>query len=425
MVFKILIKIDHFLVNLEDEIKTYPKALNMRKPLTLIEILTVMDPEEARKQLNLPEDLIALNAGSWGPLCNAAREAINAAYHDESSSRGDNPVHMKAKGSGLTRYSEVVADAKETLASFLGCIPDEVALCSSTTTGMNIFLWGYDWKPGDQILAGSLENPAAKVPLMVLAKRRGIKLGYFDSLNPEKELSEKITSDTRMVLISDVNFTTGSRVNLAKLSKIAHEHDALLLADGIQAVGCRHVKVKELGVDGYALARHKFLCGPDGAGALYVSGKIQDLIHPTYSGVFTDQHHGSGELQPMPSAQKYEVSTRPLPVIAGGTAATRWIMEDVGLDWIVEHTSKLYSRLWSQLSDMPHIELVSGRDQNSLMSLRVRDRDPSEVVERIREHNIFTRTVDVLDPPVIRLSIGFWNRDADIDKIAQVLDSLG
>jgi len=384
-----------------------------------------MNPEEARKQLNLPDDVIAVNAGSWGPLCKAARDAINSAYQEEASSRGDDPNYMKSKKSGLTRYSEVVDESKDILARFLECKLDEVALCDSTTTGMNIFLWGYDWKPGDQILAGSLENPAAKVPLMVLAERRGVELVYFDTHNPEEDLQDKISSKTRVVLVSDVDFATGSRVNLAKLADIVHDYDALLLADGIQAVGNHHVDVRELRVDGYALARHKFLCGPDGAGALFVSEKAQELIHPTYSGVFTDQHHGSGDLQPMSSAQKYEVSTRPLPVVVGGTAATRWIMDDVGLDWIIEHTTKLYTDLWDSLSEMLHIELVSGREQNSLMSLRVKTREPTTIVEKLRKHNIFTRTVGALEPQTIRLSIGFWNRYSDIDMISNILWSLG
>ena len=127
----------------------------------------------------------------------------------------------------------------------------------------------------------------------------------------------------------------------------------------------------------------------------------------------------------MPSAQKYEVSTRPLPVIAGGTAATKWIMDDVGVDWIIEHTSRLYSELWDSMSEMSHIELVSKRDQNSLMSFRVHDLEPGKVVEKLRAHNIFTRSVGALEPPTVRLSIGFWNRHSDIEKISDILGSLG
>jgi L-cysteine/cystine lyase len=318
-----------------------------------------------------------------------------------------------------------MAEAKDVLSRFLGSSPDEIALCDSTTTGMNIFMWGYDWKQGDEIIAGSLENPAAKVPLMILAKRRGVKLTYINQFDGTLEqLSEKISSKTKMVLLSDVNFATGNRVNLKEASRIAHEHDALLLADGIQAVGTRFVDVKKLDVDGYALARHKFLCGPDGAGALYVSKDAMDMIEPTYSGVFSDAHHGSGELTYPDSAQRYEVSTRPLPVIQGGTAATEWIMDKVSLPFIVESTAGLYRALWDGLNDISMVDLISARDQNSLLSFRVKGVEPKQVVDEFKRHYIFTRTVGAIDPPMVRIAIGFWNRESDMEKIVEVVKGL-
>ena len=396
-----------------------------RKILTLSNLNPPMNIEDIRSQLHLKDEVITLNAGSWGPVCQAARIAILEGYTAEASSRGDDPEGMRDKGSGLARYSEVVSEAKEVLSKFLGCSPDEVALCDSTTTGMNIFMWGYDWKPGDEIIAGSLENPAAKVPLMVLAKRTGVKVTYISqNRDTNHELSEAISDKTKMVLISDVNFANGARVDLAESSKISHEHDALLLADGIQAVGTSVVDMKELGVDGYAMARHKFMCGPDGAGALYVSKDAMDKIHPTYSGVFSDAHHGSGELTYPESAQRYEVSTRPLPVIQGGSAATRWIMDEIGVPFIIEKTSGLYKSLWDGLSDIGKVDLVSSRDQNSLLSFRVEGYESKQVVDKFRENMIFTRTVGALDPPTVRVAIGFWNRESDIDKILEVVKTL-
>ncbi len=384
-----------------------------------------MNTEDIRKELHLSDEIIALNAGSWGPLCQAAREGIEEGYSSEASSRGDDPDAMRDKGSGLTRYSEVVAEAKDVLSRFLGSSPDEIALCDSTTTGMNIFMWGYDWKPGDEIIAGSLENPAAKVPLMILAKRRGVKLTYINQFDGTLEqLSEKISGKTRMVLLSDVNFATGGRVDLKEASRMAHDHGALLLADGIQAVGTSFVDVKELDVDGYALARHKFMCGPDGAGALYVSKDAMEVIEPTYSGVFSDAHHGSGELTYPDSAQRYEVSTRPLPVIQGGTAAIEWIMDKVSLPFIVKRTTELYGALWEGLNDISKVDLVSARGQNSLLSFRVKGVEPKQVVDEFRKHHIFTRTVGALDPPVVRVAIGFWNRASDVEKIVDVVNGL-
>ncbi|MBT3284774.1 aminotransferase class V-fold PLP-dependent enzyme [Candidatus Bathyarchaeota archaeon] len=384
-----------------------------------------MNIEDIRKELHMSDEIIALNAGSWGPLCQAARLSIRDGYSSESSSRGDDPDAMRDKGSGLARYSEVVAAAKKVLSRFIGSNPDEIALCDSTTTGMNIFMWGYDWKPGDEIIAGSLENPAAKVPLMILAKRRGVKLTYINQFEGTLEqLSEKISDKTRMVLLSDVNFATGGRVDLKEASRLAHEHDSLLLADGIQAVGTSFVDVKKLDVDGYALARHKFLCGPDGAGALYVSKDAMEVIEPTYSGVFSDAHHGSGELTYPDSAQRYEVSTRPLPVIQGGTAATEWIMDEISLPFIVKRTTMLYGALWDGLNDISKVDLVSARDQNSLLSFRVKGVDPKQMVDEFRKHYIFTRTVGALDPPVVRVAVGFWNRSSDVEKIIEVVTNL-
>lgn len=395
------------------------------KPLTLGVIFYPMNIEDIRTLLHMKDEVISLNAGSWGPLCQAARVAILEGYTNEASSRGDNPEGMRDKGSGLARYSEVVSEAKDVLSRFLGCLPDEVALCDSTTTGMNIFMWGYDWKQGDEIIAGSLENPAAKVPLMVLAKRLGVKLTYISQNGDTiKELEDAISDKTRMVLLSDVNFANGSRVDLVEACRIAHDHDALLLADGIQAVGTSYVDVKKLGVDGYAMARHKFMCGPDGAGALYVSKDAMDQIQPTYSGVFSDAHHGSGELTYPESAQRYEVSTRPLPVIHGGTASTEWIMDEIGVPFIVERTTGLYKTLWEGLKDISKVDLVSDKNQNSLLSFRVNGYESKTVVDEFRRNYIFTRTVGALDPPTVRVAIGFWNRQSDIEKIVEVVKSL-
>jgi L-cysteine/cystine lyase len=382
-----------------------------------------------RRELNLPDETIAVNAGSWGPLCSASRGAIEEGYEAAARSRGDDPGYMREKGSGLVRYNEVIGEAKEEFGGFLNCSPDEVALCDSTTTAMNIFLWGYDFQPGDEVVVGSLENPAALVPLRVNAMRRGVKLAFAELGNGERDATEAIADaislETRMVLISDVNYATGSRIDLRSISQVAHEEDILVLSDGIQAVGTRPVDVKELGVDGYALARHKFLCGPDGAGALYVREEALSHIHPTYTGVFSASGHGMGDgVTLMETAQRYEVSTRPLPVILGGTACLRWLGEEVGWPYVFGRCRELYDGLWDRLSDISDVTLISERGQSSLLTFSVQGVEPREVVSKLRERNIFTRTISVTEPVGVRLSIGFWNRESDLDAIAEAVSAL-
>jgi len=382
-----------------------------------------------RNELKLPDDVVAVNAGSWGPLCSAARRALAEGYETAARSRGDDPVYMRKKGSGLVRYDEVIGEAKEELGRFLNCSPDEVALCDSTTTAMNIFLWGYDFQPGDEVVVGSLENPAALVPLRVNALRRGVKLVFADLGNGERgateAISEAISPKTRMVLISDVNYATGSRVDLRAISRGAHVDDVLVLSDGIQAVGTQPVDVRALEVDGYAMARHKFLCGPDGAGALYVRKEALSRIQPTYTGVFSASGHGMGdEVTLMETAQRYEVSTRPLPVILGGTACLRWLGEKVGWPYVYGRCRALYNGLWDRLRNISGVTLISERDQSSLLTFSLHGHNPLDVVSKLRKFNIFTRTISVTEPVGVRLSIGFWNRESDLEAIVAAVSSI-
>lgn len=385
--------------------------------------------ENIRKELSLPEEIIAVNAGSWGPLCNAARKAIEKGYEEEANARGDDPRTMRDRHSGLTRYAEAIDEAKAMLAGFLNCTPDEVALCASSTTGMNIFLWGYDFQPGDEIVAGSLENPAAIVPLRVLSKRRDVKLSYADLGGGDNEaveaITETVTDNTRVILISDVNFAMGSRVDLKEISRFAHERGILVLADGIQAVGTHPVDVKGLEVDGYAMARHKFMCGPDGAGALYVKKEVFPRILPTYTGVFSDADHGMGEeLNLMTTAQRYEVSTRSIPVIMGGTACVKWLSEEVGLPFAFRRYRRLYAELWDELNEITGVRPISKRDQANLMTFAIVGVPLKDVVARLRERYIFTREITITNPPGVRLSIGVWNRESDLMEIAEAVESI-
>ncbi|MDE2764909.1 MAG: aminotransferase class V-fold PLP-dependent enzyme, partial [Chloroflexota bacterium] len=288
---------------------------------------------------------------------------------------------------------------------------------------------GRSFAPGDEIIAGSLENPAALVPLMLIAERKGLTLRWADMGNGEKDSAEavaaQITPRTRMALISDTCFATGARVDLRAIADVVHDAGALLIADGIQTAGASPIDVEALGVDGYALARHKFLCGPDGAGALYVNRAVFDRVLPTYAGVFTDAEHGmSGALALMPTAQRYEVSTRPIPVIMGGTAALRWLADEVGWPFVFERMTALYDRLWRDLGAIPGVRVLSPSGGSGLLTIAVEGMAPADVVAGLRERNIFTRTIVVTEPQGVRLSIGAWNRESDLDAIAEAVEAL-
>ena len=99
-------------------------------------------------------------------------------------------------------------------------------------------------------------------------------------------------------------------------------------------------------------------------------------------------------------------------------------MDKVSLPFIVESTAGLYRALWDGLNDISMVDLISARDQNSLLSFRVKGVEPKQVVDEFKRHYIFTRTAGAIDPPVVRIAIGFWNRESDMEKIVEVVKGL-
>ena len=96
-------------------------------------------------------------------------------------------------------------------------------------------------------------------------------------------------------------------------------------------------------------------------------------------------------------------------------------MDKVSIPFIVESTTSLYKSLWDGLNDVNIVDLISKQDQNSLLSFRVDGYEAKDLVEEFRKHNIFTRTIDTFYPPTVRLAVGFWNRESDIEKIVEVV----
>ncbi len=389
---------------------------------TSVQNLQLRDEKLAyvRKELGVIDDVIAINAGSWGPMCKAALDKLKQVYDDDYVARVSAP-----DGYYQGHYTTDLENDRVEVGRFLNCSSSEVGLCESSTSAMNIFLWGVDYEPGDEIVAGSLENPAAGVPLWVVTKRRKLKLTFADQGNGEKDatkaIQEAISPKTKLILISHVSFANGNRIDLKSISRIAHEKGILVLVDGIQAVGTGKVDVKETEVDGYAMARHKFLVGPDGAGALYVKKEVQDQVNPTFTGVFSDAGHGmTGKLDVMKTAQKYEVSTRPIPVFVAGTACLKWLDGKVGWHYIYETTKRNRNLLWSLLNEVKGVTMISLPDQESgLVTFAINGVEPLDVVNRFKKARIACRVIIVTKPNGIRVSVGFWNRRSDLEAIAR------
>src|SRR2546423_3253177 len=137
------------------------------------------------------------------------------------------------------------------MAQLIGADPDEIAWMPNTATAISLIAHSLPWREGDNVVTTDEQFPANVYPWLEL-EQHGVQTHLVrrqDGRVPLDRLAAQIDARTRLVAVSWVEFNSGFRQDLAALSALCHERDALLLVDAIQGLGGLQAQVHEWGVD--------------------------------------------------------------------------------------------------------------------------------------------------------------------------------
>ena len=264
----------------------------------------------ARAEMPVTGRKAYLNTGTAGPLARVTQEALEAGGRFE---------YETGRGT-FSSFPVLLADiarARTGFATLMGVSESEVALTHHTTDGINIVANGLAWQAGDEIVTTSAEHEGGLLPLYVQKRRHGVVVKVVD-VSPEDSsdeiavrLGRAIGPRTRLLAISHVNWNTGIRMPIECIAAIARERGVLTLVDGAQSAGAIPLELGSSGVDFYAVPAQKWLCGPEGIGALWVRAESLALLEPTFIGFFS-----------LVDTSSYDLSGNFMP--APGRSASRW-----------------------------------------------------------------------------------------------------
>jgi L-cysteine/cystine lyase len=376
-----------------------------------------------RDELPVLQKLIFFNGGTNGPIPRRSHDAL-VQYAQTELTEG------RVGLATFTRMQELWTQARANLATILGCDPLEIALTHNTTEGMNIALMGLDWQKGDELITSTLEHPGGLNPAYLIKQRCGVKLRMTEiglpGIDSLATLQRALTPRTRAVVLSHVSWSTGMVLPIRELADLAHQQGALFICDAAQSGGMVPSNVYDLGVDAYACSGQKWLCGPDGTGALFIRQDRLSDIQPTYFGYMGIKNHLStteGYFIPSDGAQRYEAASLYPPAMQAFVTSLNWLIQDIGLAWVYQRIAALGQYCYHRLSALEGVTILSPRDRLAgLVHFSLAGVAPTDVTTKLRERSIIIR--DIPDRAVNRVSLGFYNTEEEIDQLASALAEL-
>jgi L-cysteine/cystine lyase len=365
-----------------------------------------------------------LNTGSVGPL---PAETARAMADVEAWELATGRAHPDYFEETIVRMDE----ARAAVAAIIGASLADVALTHAATDGMNLATWAVDWASGDLAVTSGHEHPGALGPLYVLRDRLGIELAFVEP-DPDGDVARTVDAferairpGTRLVSVSHVLWTTGALMPIAQIAEIAHARGALVVVDGAQAAGTVPVSVADTGADLYAVSGQKWLLGPEGMGALWCSPTALDRVRMTFGGWHSFQPiDGAGVATPHGDARRFQFSNFHRPSIVGLARSCGWLSMYVGLEWIHDRAATLARRARDLLAATNGVQVLTpSGPAGTLVTFRIGGWPAQAALEELGARVFaIARTVPQLD--AIRLSVGFFNTDEEIDRLVECVTML-
>ncbi len=390
---------------------------------------------EFRQQMPAAARWAYFDHAAVAPLSLPAAQAL-ADWANEMAVNGD---------ANWSEWHRRIEHVRQTAATLLTCLADEVAFVPNTTSGLTLIAESFPWQPGDNVVVPASEFPSNMLPWRNLVDR-GVEVRVvpceIEGCDTDQLLAAA-NERTRIVTVSWVGYVTGWRQDLDELADRCHRRGILLCVDGIQGLGVIPLDVSRTPIDFLAADGHKWLLGPEGAGVLFIRREHLDRLRPM--GLGWNSVRGAGNFNrresdfdalPPDGEQRFLIAP-PLPIqelkasaarLEGGSANVGGILAlgaslELLLSWGVEE-------IWTQLQEVTErlkllleecgANVISAKDDRRRSGI-VACEFPARSTDRLRERALQQRVVLNLRRGYVRLSPHVYTNDDDLERLRRVL----
>lgn len=361
----------------------------------------------------------------------AVIDAISQYYRNDNSNvhRG---VHT------LSARATLQFEAARTKIQYLINAKDaaECIFVRGTTEGINLVASSFvapRIMPQEEILITHMEHHSNIVPWQMVCKKTGAILQVAPiSFNGEiilEEFEKKLNDNTKFVAISHASNALGTINPIKEMIKMAHDHGALVLVDGAQALAHMPVDVQDLDCDFYAFSSHK-MYGPTGIGVLWGKKALLDDMCPYQGGgeMISQVTLKTAEYAQLP--HKFEAGTPDIAGVIGMGAAIDYLLS-LDMDAVASYEADLLQYATNVFLNIKGFNIIGQAPHKTpIISLIHGSIHPHDIGTVLDSEGIAVRSGHHCTMPLMnffdvtattRISLAFYNTHEEIDRCAEVL----
>src|ERR1700688_4387497 len=363
---------------------------------------------QIRSRFSIFQRKIYLNSCSQGALSDAVQAGLEdyiATWHEQGS-----PWET-----WMDRYEE----ARTAFAQFINASPDEVAIVTSASAGINGVASALHFRERKKVVMGEFEFPTMG-HIWVGQRVRGAEVQFVGAEGnciPAANYEKMIDRNTNIVPLTHVCFKNGFRSEVSAVTNIAHASGALVMLDDYQDCGTRPVDVKAMNLDFYVTGTLKYLLGPPGLAFMYVRKELVSSLVPTLTGWFAQTNPFAYDPQTVdlsPTARRFESGTPSVPNVYGAVPGFE-LLREIGMENVASHIKSLAQSLLHSAVDLGIRAKTPADSAGPLVVLP--SKDSTLLVQKLEENGIVaSNRYDGL-----RISFHVYNTMEDVKAVVEVL----
>jgi kynureninase len=315
----------------------------------------------------------------------------------------------------------------DVIAPLIGASAGEVVMVPNVTAAQTTILSAVPYRaPRNRIVMTALDFPSVRYAYDALATRLGADIVVVPSVDgigvDEDELLAAIDERTALVAISHVLFKSAHIMDVARITRHAHEAGALVSLDAFHSVGVMPVDVKSIGADFLTGGVLKWLCGGPGGCFLYAAPGSTRELEPAVTGWMAHARPFGfeGEMDYAEGAYRWLGGTPAIPAIYAAIEGPR-IVAKAGIEAVREKSTRQTSHL-VKLADERGFRIHVPRDPARRGGTVAFDVPHAyEVAQTLLDRNIL---VDFRPGAGIRIAPHFYTRDDELDDAVAAIDDI-